>query len=201
MTEKESEPTESDLRRAVNLIGNEAGAGTRKRPSGGLIAGLALAAVFVAFGGFILFTVDFDDDSEQPFVHSLNEAENIACSQFMAVGEVVSVEPADADGRVIVTFEVEQPLKPTDAQGLVELEMTDPAATDPASALKADDRVLLEVPRRDDLSPAVYRGTYLDSRVTEIQQYLDAAATTECPPQFQEGGSTAEVEENPNDAG
>jgi hypothetical protein len=187
----------------VNLIGNEAGSSPRRRPSGGLIAGLALAAVLVALGGLILFTVDFsgDDDNEQPYVQSLNEAENIACSQFMAVGKVVSVAPAETAGRIIVDFEVEQPFKPVDVHGLVELEMPDPGESDPASALQADDRVLLEVPRRGDLSPAVYRGTYLDSRVAEIQSYLEAAATTECPPYFQEGGSTVEMEENQYDGG
>lgn len=203
MTEKEPEPTEADLRRAVNLIGNEAGAGSRKRPSGGLIAGLALAAFFVAFGGFILLTADFggNGDNEQPYVQSLSMAENIACSRFMAVGQIVSVAPADEENRIIVTFEVEDPIKPSETQGLVELEVVDPGLSDPENALESGDRVLLAVPRREDHPPAVFRGAYLESQLAEIKQYLDEAAETECPPYFQEGGSTVEMEENPYDAG
>ncbi|MEU5155303.1 hypothetical protein [Glycomyces sp. NPDC021274] len=199
MTEKEPEPEDEDLRRAVNLIGKEAGAAPRKRISGGLVAGLVLGASLVIFGTFILVTADFGKNERQPFVQSLNEAENIACSEFIAVGEVVSVAPSDVADRIIVTFAVEDPLKPAASPAPVELDVLDPGLSDPQSALQPGDRVLLEVPQREDFPPAVYRGSYLESRVAEIEQYLDEASDTECPPYFQEGGETVEMEGNPND--
>ncbi|MDA1361703.1 hypothetical protein O1R50_18895 [Glycomyces luteolus] len=199
MTEKEPEPEDEDLRRAVNLIGKEAGTAPRKRLSGGVIAGLLLGAVLVTFGALILFTADFGGDERQPFVQSLSEAENIACSEFIAVGEVVSTAPSDVADRIVVTFAVEVPLKPAASQATVKLDVLDPGLSDPQSDLRAGDRVLLEVPQREDFPPAVYRGSYLDSRVAEIERYLDEASDTECPPYFQEGGETVEMEENSND--
>ncbi|MFC3493285.1 hypothetical protein [Glycomyces rhizosphaerae] len=202
MTESEPEPNGGRHYRAHGTTEDGTASGTNKRPSGSQVAGWGLAAV-VTISVIALITGTFigSDTVKHPFVQSLFTAEAIACSKFMAAGQVVSVAPSDVTDRIIVTFAVDDPIKPATDQGTVELDMLDPALTDPQNALQVGEDVLLEVPRREDFETEIFRESDLESRVAGIDRYLDEAAQTECPPYFQEGGETVQMEDPPGDAG
>lgn len=202
MTENEPETYGRRHGRAHDTPGGGTASGTSKRPSGSQVAGWSLAVV-VAISVVALITGTFigNDTVKHPVVQSLSTAEAIACSKFMAAGQVVSVAPSEVADRIIVTFAVEDPIKPATEQGTVELDMLDPSLTDPENALQTGDRVLLEVPRRENFETEIFRESDLEGRVAEIERHLDEAAEAECPPYFQEGGETVQMEDPPGDAG
>lgn len=197
--------TESDeerLRKALHLIGEEVGRPAPVRPPrrrhGGMIAGALVTAAVLVIGVLTLSLGDFgrDEGDNDGAGQGQTYAEGIACATFIGTGEVVEVQAADETDRIIVTFEVQEPIKPADGEEIVELNLLNPAIVDDQFALAPGDHVLLEVPQRRDRTPSVSRGAEIEHRSEIIESWLPEAAETTCPPYWREG-STVDPPEVP----
>lgn len=190
--------TESDeerLRKALRLIGAEVGrpdpVRRPRRRRGGMIAGALVTAAVLVIGVLTLSLGDFsgDDGDIDGAGQGQTYAEGIACATFIGIGEVVDVRASDEPDRIIVTFNVQEPIKPAEGTGKMELDLLDPSIVDQQFALSPGDHVLLEVPQRRDMMPSVSRGAEIEHRREIIERWLPEAAETTCPPYWREGST------------
>ncbi|TVZ77727.1 hypothetical protein [Streptomyces sp. BK340] len=109
-------------------------------------------------------------------------AEWVACSTTMVVGDVASVSPsARHKGRISVTVEATEWLKPVRGERRITLDVVDPGATDTPRQVKPGQHLLIAVPERDSLEPGVFRGDQLRLERARIKKALPASETTKCP--------------------
>lgn len=203
------EPNEERLRRALALIGEEAGRPTPVPPPGrtpwwrsrwGIATALATAAA--AAIGVLTFSLGTSGEGGRDTGaagQGQTEAEGIACSRFIAEGDVVAVRDADIPDRIILTFKVTDPIKPAEGNEQVELNLLDPAVVDPREAFQPGEHVLLMVQQRRDRKPVAFRGDELEAQRSEIERTLPKAAETTCPPYWREN-STVRPPSVPGDA-
>ncbi|MFI0810617.1 hypothetical protein [Streptomyces echinatus] len=106
----------------------------------------------------------------------------VACSTTMVVGDVASVAASPGrKGRISVTLDATQWLKPARGQRRVTLDVVDPGATDARRAVKAGQHLLIAVPERDGVEPGVFRGEGLRLERDRIKKALHAADKVNCP--------------------
>ncbi|MGH3447249.1 MAG: hypothetical protein ACRDP4_06460 [Nocardioidaceae bacterium] len=165
LTERE----EQQLRRALAVIGEEAGRRDhvdephhrpmwryRRAKIGGALAAAAVVCIAVLAG------IAGDGSSGESADHDaagngISVAQDAACSRIIAVGHVVSLRPANARHRVNLTFEVQDWIKPTHGNNQIAVNIIDPRRTE-ASSWEAGTRMLLVVPRRTDRLVESVRG-------------------------------------------
>ncbi|MCT2588371.1 hypothetical protein LHJ74_00140 [Streptomyces sp. N2-109] len=197
-----TETTDADeerLRRALTLIGEEAGRGASGPPPrpvwwrtpGRITAALVTAAVVAAGVLAVGLGMDSGEDSADPGAAGQGQTrtEGIACSRFIAEGIVVRVREADTPGRIILTFDVQDRIKPAHGEDHVRLNLFDPAEVDPQDAFRPGEHILLMVQQRRDENPAVFRGEELDFQRSMIKRDLPEARRTECPPYWRENST------------
>ncbi|WP_405794492.1 hypothetical protein [Streptomyces sp. NBC_01506] len=115
-------------------------------------------------------------------------AEGIACARLIAEGDVLDVRPAPQTGRVLLTFAVDDWIKPAKGADTVELNLVDPAVAQVAEPFRKGQRLLLVVPVRDDLEANASSGTELTRYRAVIEDNWAKASTTECPPYWKGTG-------------
>lgn len=120
--------------------------------------------------------------------------EGIACARMIAVGDIVAVRDAPAAGRLVVTFEVRDWIRPGHGAKRVEVDVrdtTDPGYSEP---WKKGKNILIQVPTRRDLDAVTHRGAQLAPALAVIKHYLPQAEKTECRPYWR----TEQPEANPD---
>lgn len=102
----------------------------------------------------------------------------VACSRYIAVGDVTAVHAATTDGRVVVSLTGLEWLKPSHGEAAAEWEVVDPA-TLRSPPLRPGEHVLLVV--ADEKSQ---NRTYRDGELTGARRAIERAlptAPTACP--------------------
>ncbi|MGW3413933.1 hypothetical protein [Streptomyces sp. NPDC000888] len=109
-------------------------------------------------------------------------AEGIACARLIVEGDVLDVRPAPQTGRVLLTFAVDDWIKPGRGRSTIELDLVDPTAAEAEEPFANGQHLLLVVPVREDLEADVSSGTELTRMRKIIDSNWAEAARTECPP-------------------
>ncbi|MGW1898986.1 hypothetical protein ACWCQB_16400 [Streptomyces hirsutus] len=199
-------PPQSDeelLRRAFALIGEEAGRPepdsepvllahdrTRRvwwRRRGVVMAALASTAALCTG---VLVSVLIDDGAAKPQSGRDDRAsgkgqtlpEWIACARTIAEGDVVTVRQSSEAGRVVVTFDVQDWIKPGRGAQRITLDVVDPAEARVRDPWKEGQHLLIVVPERRDQETDTFRGERLEWYRARIEHGLPEAATADCPP-------------------
>ncbi|MFJ9109913.1 hypothetical protein [Streptomyces sp. NPDC102283] len=190
---------ESRLRRALALIGEEAGRGdraevpVRRRPArhrGGITIGALVAAAVVGVG---LLTVTLGDpntaspggggaaapDAEGGQGQTLLEW--VACGRTIAVGDVTAVNPSGQDGRLTVAFAVQDWIKPSQGEREIELDVVEPAVARVREPWRVGQHLLIVVPQRRDLETDTFGGAELAPNRASVEEALPQAEQTRCP--------------------
>ncbi|WP_329547050.1 hypothetical protein OG548_25260 [Streptomyces sp. NBC_01356] len=111
-------------------------------------------------------------------------AEGIACARLIVEGDVLDVRPAPRTGRVLLTFAVDDWIKPGRGRSTIELDLVDPTTAEVEEPFGKGQHLLLVVPVREDLEADASSGTEL----TRMREIIDSnwaeAARTECPPHW-----------------
>ncbi|WP_055715833.1 hypothetical protein [Streptomyces torulosus] len=110
----------------------------------------------------------------------------IACGRTIAEGDVVAVKPSSEAGRVVVTFDVQDWIKPTRGAERITLDVVDPTEAGVREPWKQGQHLLIVVPERRDQETDVFQGDQLQSYRAKIEQGLPDAAGTECPPEWRD---------------
>ncbi|MFD3931784.1 hypothetical protein [Streptomyces sp. NPDC058614] len=109
-------------------------------------------------------------------------AEGIACARLIVEGDVLDVRPAPRTGRVLLTFAVDDWIKPGRGGSTIELDLVDPSVAEVEEPFGEGRHLLLVVPVREDLEADASSGTEL----TRMREIIDSnwaeAARTVCPP-------------------
>ncbi|MEE1942430.1 hypothetical protein V1L54_24015 [Streptomyces sp. TRM 70361] len=193
------EPTrreEERLRLALGMIGDEAGrpepaphiarrtAVWRRR---GVLAGALGAAAAVSV---LLLVIgppggDGSPGSEGPGREEAGQGqtyqEYIACARMIADADIADVRRSPEEGRLLVTLDVREWIKPTSGAERVELDVVDPSVAGVGEPWREGRRALVVVPARDDLAADVFTGDALADQREQLEYYLPRAAGTECP--------------------
>ncbi|MFC7839929.1 hypothetical protein [Streptomyces sp. NPDC057382] len=110
----------------------------------------------------------------------LSWAGTIACSRFIAEGNVVSVRDARQPGRVILTFAVDDRLWPATGRERVSLNVPDPAAQGAYERWKPGEHLLIMVSRFPDQLVSDYRGSGITRVRAQIEPELPKAVGKSC---------------------
>ncbi|MGV9852307.1 hypothetical protein ACWDWU_26565 [Streptomyces sp. NPDC003442] len=204
-----TEPTETEearLRRALALIGEEAGRPGRtaapadppaavrtvtaaSRPRRGqrrVRVALAIAAAACAATIIVTVAVTADGGSgtdSDATGRGQTFPEALACATAVVEGDLTTVRPA-GQGRIQVTVSVDRWFKPSAGPATARFDLADPAVADPAEAYATGDHLLLLVPRRKGQIPDAYRGQEVRPMRDRITRALPEAPHTTCPPEF-----------------
>ncbi|EKX66080.1 hypothetical protein Sipo8835_31985 [Streptomyces ipomoeae] len=106
----------------------------------------------------------------------------IACGRTIAEGDVVAVRPSSEAGRVVVTFDVQDWIKPARGAERITLDVVDPTEARVREPWEKGQHLLIVVPERRDQETDTFQGEQLQWYRAKIEQGLPDAATTECPP-------------------
>ncbi|MDT0549326.1 hypothetical protein SAZ11_46175 [Streptomyces sp. FXJ1.4098] len=199
-----TEPTETEetrLRRALTLIGEEAGrpdpvtAPTpprtatpahppRRRRRIRAVLAVAATACAAAIATTVAVTVGGDSGTEPDTTgRGQTFPEALACATNIVEGDLTSVRPAGHD-RVRVTMSVDRWFKPGKGPTTTQFDLADPTVADPAEAYAVGEHLLLFVPRREGQIADVYQGKEVRAMRERITRTLPEAAHTTCPPEF-----------------
>ncbi|MEU6805289.1 hypothetical protein [Streptomyces neyagawaensis] len=110
----------------------------------------------------------------------------IACGRTIAEGDVVAVKPSSEAGRVVVTFDVQDWIKPARGAERITLDVVDPTEAGVREPWKQGQHLLIVVPERRDQETDTFQGDQLPSYRAKIEQGLPDAAGTECPPEWRD---------------
>ncbi|MFF3691620.1 hypothetical protein [Streptomyces sp. NPDC002187] len=199
-------PSDEDvLRRAFALIGEEAGRPEPEfepgpvplvpvrartvwwRRRGVVLTAFASAAALCAG---VIGAVLIDGGAAEPGATDHSGAsgkgqtlvEWIACARTIAEGDVVTVRQSPSAGRVIVSFEVQEWIKPSRGEKRITLDVVDPTKAGVREPWREGQHLLIVVPQRRDLETDTFRGEQLTWYRGRIEEGLPEAATAECPP-------------------
>lgn len=203
LTERE----EQRLRHAFAMIGEEAARDEPsqettqptasqpwlRRRSVVLAGALAIAAAVLA-GGLVVTTgggesstpragsaLTSPDSSEDG--NGITAAQAIACSRAIVVGHVVAVRDASEPGRVVVTIDVQEWIKPASGPNRADFNVVDPRRVN-EKRWKPGTRVLFRVPLRRDRLAGVSQGDHVPFNRKMFVQALPKARYATCPPLF-----------------
>ncbi|MFC8824873.1 hypothetical protein ACFT9I_05875 [Streptomyces sp. NPDC057137] len=186
------------LRLALTLIGDEASRTepltaapapvrvrvrvrrSRRRRKGLLVGALVGAAALCA--GMLTLTLP-DGGNGRPDSDGMGQSnqEGIACARLIVEAVVVAVRDAPEDGRLLVSFDVQEWIKPGSGADRIELDLVDPAVAQVQEPWRKGVRVLLTVPLRRDLEAYGFSGKQLEGQRKILDHYLPLAKKTECP--------------------
>ncbi|MEW1793757.1 hypothetical protein [Streptomyces niveus] len=190
---------EKRLRRALTLIGEEAGrvdlvaepvrrrASQRRR---GITVGALVAAVAAGIGLLTLTLGDSNSASPGGGDRAAADAEGgqgqtllewVACGRTIAVGDVMAVKPSGQGGRLTVTFAVQDWIKPSQGEREIELDVVDPAVSRVREPWRVGQHLLIVVPQRRDLETDTFADAELAANQVSIEEALPTAAQTRCP--------------------
>lgn len=190
---------EEKLRRALAMIGEEAGRDevvpeprARTTPwwrhwgtvTGGLVTAAALCA------GVLVLALGDDKPTGPSGGNQSGKGQTleewIACARVIAEGDVAAVRDSEEPGRVIVTFDVDDWIKPAQGTKRVDLDLVDPTEAGVHPSWKAGTHALIVVPERHDLSADTFEGAQLDRYRDQIERALPKAPEAGCPAYWQD---------------
>lgn len=168
----------------------------------GVLAGALVTAAALCVG---VLTLVLGEDAEPVPPTGNQEAgqaqtlpEALACSTLIAEGDVVAVRDAPQPRRVILTFAVQDWIKPDQGDGKVELNLLDPAVVSSRKAFEPGEHLLLIVPERREQEPAAFSGDQIRITRSQIERALPEAAQTECPPVWRPDSTVSPAPIPPN---
>ncbi|MGW5879084.1 hypothetical protein ACWFMI_21305 [Nocardiopsis terrae] len=192
---------EQRLRRALKLIGDEAGrdpgrGGARavrtagRRPRRPLMVA-ALVAVAAVGAGVVAVSVLEDAGTAVPGGRETSGAgqgqtlpEAVSCARMIVEGEVTSVEGGEEPNSVTLTLDVQEWIKPESGGPTVRTAVLDPAHVDPEDELTSGTDVLIVVPQLVSRPAEIYEGDRIAEERALIVENLPEAERTECPPEW-----------------
>lgn len=147
-----------------------------------LRAGAVIAAILTtAFGG--CGVVDNRASYGEGKMHAQTLPEWIACSRTIAIGDVVKVVGADSP-RVTVTMHITQWTRPDHGSSTLVFSDKNPKIDGNWPAWEVSGPVLVVIPTNRSDSVNSFRGKQLTSTKQRIDDALDEASTTSCPPRW-----------------
>ena len=160
----------------------------RHRPTTGhrmrfVAAAAAVAACVLAAVAVVRSSNDSISDSPRAGV-SDSRFEQIACAKQIVVGKTVKVIAGSTEGRLTVTFRVDEWIKPAEGpQTLKFVDIPDPRIDGEFPAWDLDLRRLLYVPRSDDEIVAQVTDQYTDPEpiIALVKEELPQGIKTSCP--------------------
>lgn len=194
LTERELIQAEEErLQLALTMIGDEASrseplnatrvtlqAGGRLQHKGLLVGAFLGAAALCAGALMTVLLYDAGGRGKSEGMDQSNQ-EGIACARLIVEAVVVAVRDAPEDGRLLVTFDVQEWIKPASGADRIELDLVDPAVAQVQEPWRKGVRVLLNVPLRRDVEASAFSGKILESQRKILDYYLPLAQKTECP--------------------
>ncbi|NGO80521.1 hypothetical protein G6045_33420 [Streptomyces sp. YC504] len=182
-----------NLRQALALIGEEAHRDVRMVPdtpssSGSrarrriLVPLVAAAALTVGISLAVGLSGN-EGAPEDATGQGQSRFEAIACASQIAIGDVTAVDRQSVNGRVRVTFKVQEWIKPAQSgPKAVTWDLVDPTQAKVREPWAVGQHVLVSVPVRTDLPADTWSGASLDEQRTAIVRDLPRADRTQCPP-------------------
>ncbi|MEV6166023.1 hypothetical protein AB0L71_29745 [Streptomyces sp. NPDC052052] len=104
----------------------------------------------------------------------------VPCTRMIAEGDVVSVREAAGAGRVVVTFAVDDWLRPARGRERVDVEVPDPAAQPGTARWKPGEHLLLVVYSAHDQFASDYQGDEIAVTRAAIEPYLKKTEGRAC---------------------
>ncbi|WP_406454703.1 hypothetical protein OG782_25530 [Streptomyces sp. NBC_00876] len=200
----ETEGSEARLRKALTLIGDEVA--LPEPPKEGLarrarlrrqatVAAGALAAAAALAVGVLVFRPDQQGRSTSPSTQpsqpvageGQSRTEWIACATTIAIGDVVAVEPGTEKGRLTITFNVQEWLKPAGGADRIAIDAVDPRIDGGQDPWEVGQHLLVVVPQRRDMVVDTFSGDRLGRFLTPVKQGLPDAKGAPCPSPWREG--------------
>ncbi|MFC7219189.1 hypothetical protein ACFQLX_13580 [Streptomyces polyrhachis] len=188
---------EQRLRHALTLINDvvgdeearmEAQPHARARRRGALTAGALACIAALAVGIGVALNAGDSSAPSSNAPEGREEADNgqsleewIACAPVIVEGDVLTVRQA-AQGRVVVTLEVKDWIKPAQGKKRIELDVLDPTPTGVGEPWQEGSHVLAGVPERRDQPADTFHGAEIATTRARIEGALARAADTVCPP-------------------
>ncbi|MFL1381419.1 MULTISPECIES: hypothetical protein [unclassified Nocardiopsis] len=210
MADSPEGPEEQRLRRAFQLIGEEAGRvdapARRRRPL--VVAALAVAAAVCV--GVVAVNVLGDSATVSPEGQETGgagqgqtELEAVSCARVIVQGEITAIEKGKEQGSgefeqyeesdtVTLTITVQEWIKPGSGDSTVRVTVLDPAYVDPADALTTGTDILIVVPQFVSRPAEIYEGDRIAEERARIVESLPEAENTECPPEWRGTDDTVE---------
>ncbi|MFB7935425.1 hypothetical protein ACFC4C_40675 [Streptomyces sp. NPDC056039] len=189
----QNEADEAVVRRALRMIGDEAGradAGsvsapgpiplTKPRRRRRVVAASLAAAACIAVTLSVMYGTSGDTSREVQSGHGQTLTEWIACAGTIAVGDVTEVHPS-GKGRISVAFAVQEWIKPSRGDGSITLDLVDPRVTEARPPIEKGQRLLIVVPERPDQEASTFEGARLTQYRSTITKALDQAERATCP--------------------
>ncbi|MCX4821366.1 hypothetical protein OG883_15920 [Streptomyces sp. NBC_01142] len=194
----QNETDEDAVRRALRMIGGEAGradpgsapaqepvslAKPRRRRR---VVAVSLAAAAAAAAACIAVTVSVMSGSSGPASREEQNgqgqtlAEWIACARTIAVGDVSEVRPS-SKGRITVGLDVADWIKPSHGDSRITLDLVDPRVTEARPPIEKGQHLLMVVPERSDQETSTFEGAELTQYRSTITKALGKAEHTACP--------------------
>lgn len=115
--------------------------------------------------------------------NGITYAQGIACSQTIVVGELLAVREAPERGRVIVTIDVQEWIKPASGPSQVNLNVIDPRTYN-EERWKPGTYVLFRIPLRLDRLAGVSQGPDVKFDRKMLVRALPKSKQATCPPPF-----------------
>lgn len=180
------------LHAALTLIGDTAASqGHRGVPMGSRTshktAVLALLAVAVSL--LVLGWVFARGSSSSPLAGSTtsaqSNAEMVACAETILVGVPTEIEPGSISGRIFVTMEVTEWIKPDAGETRVVLNVPSPQS-EGRDPWKLGVEAIVIAPENRRLAPDVFTGSAVGDTRRIIMHALPEGKTTECPKYWQQ---------------
>ncbi|MEU2245574.1 hypothetical protein [Streptomyces sp. NPDC019224] len=202
----ETEGSEARLRKALTLIGDEVALPeppdegharrARLRRQAPAAAG-ALAAAAALAVGVLVFHPDRQGPSTSPSTQPSQPAagegqsrtEWIACATTIAIGDVVAVEPGTEQGRLTITFNVREWLKPAQGAEQIAIDAVDPRIDGVQDPWEVGGHLLVVVPQRRDMAVDTFSGERLGRFRAQVTQGLPDAKGAPCPSPWRAGDS------------
>ncbi|WP_159769615.1 hypothetical protein [Streptomyces sp. HM190] len=164
------------------------------RRRGVVLAGLVSAAALCAgvLGSSLIGdgTTNADSDRSGGGANASGKGQTllewIACGRTIAEGDVVAVKPSSEAGRVLVTFDVQDWIKPARGAERIILDVVDPTEARVREPWKEGQHLLVVVPERRDQETDAFQGDQLQWYRAKIEQGLPDAAGTTCPPEWRD---------------
>ncbi|MCX4531709.1 hypothetical protein OHA79_35715 [Streptomyces sp. NBC_00841] len=104
----------------------------------------------------------------------------VPCTQVIAEGDVLSVRDAPESGRVILTFAVDDWLRPAQGRKRIDVDVLDPAAEPGSARWKPGEHLLLAVYDFRDQPASYFRGNQIAATRAAIEPYLKESEGKKC---------------------
>ncbi|MEV6395881.1 hypothetical protein AB0M39_14050 [Streptomyces sp. NPDC051907] len=189
----QNETDEDAVRRALRMIGGEAGMADsapaqeplslakprRRRRVVAVSLAAAAAAACIAVTVSVMSGSSGPASREEQNGHGQTLTEWIACARTIAVGDVTEVRPS-SKGRITVSLDVDDWIKPSHGDNRITLDLVDPRAAEARPPIEKGQRLLMVVPERSDQEASTFEGAKLTQYRSTITKALDEAEQTAC---------------------